>query len=86
MATTTELGRFYPVSRFDRGFGGSEQLFETANALEIEHVRYFGEANFEGPESPAGIVKLWCIAERKDIVADGYVILAHDNFEAFLYL
>jgi hypothetical protein len=86
MATTTEFVRFYPVSRFDRGFGGSEQLFDTANALEIEHLRYFGEANFEGPESPAGIVKLWCIAERRDIVADGDVIFAPCNFDAFLNL
>ena len=86
MATTTEFVRFYPVSRFDRGFGGSEQLFETANVLDIKHVRYFGEANFEGPESPEGIVKLWCIAERRESVADGDVIFAPCNFDALLNL
>ena len=83
MTTTTEFVRFYTVSRFDLGFGGSEQLVETANALEKKgkkHMSYFGEANFEGPESPVGIVKLWCIAERRDSVADGDVIFAPYNY------
>ena len=45
-----------------------------------KHMSYFGEANFEGPESPVGIVKLWCIAERRDSVADGDVIFAPYNY------
>ena len=40
MATTTEFVRFYPVSRFDLGFGGSEQLVETANALEKKAIAH----------------------------------------------